>query len=51
MEEDFKRQQIDVKRQCFHVNDLKMFLSIFQTAESHISQYLKMFLKVGYNNG
>ena len=20
---DFKRQQIDVKRQCFHVNDLK----------------------------
>ena len=24
---DFLRQQIDVKRQCFHVNDLKIYFS------------------------
>ena len=29
MEKDFIRQQIDVKRQCFYVNDLKMVISIY----------------------
>ena len=35
MEKDFTRQQIDVKIQCFHVNELKMLF--FFSEEKHIN--------------